>query len=155
MSAILDPRGQVVVVLGLRGGPEGPGSLIWGTLEQETFILTGQRDVSAHAEVPKSRSCADLQLVQEGDAFRVLTVAATDPSDRGPFRSAVLEVGRFVPRTDGFSFQKDANRVLWRLEGLKVEALAPTPDALEGSQFCIGTDDESFGGIFRPLPELP
>jgi len=155
MGAILDPQGRLFVVLGLRGGPEGPGSLLWGTLDQETFLLAGKRDFSAHAEVPKSRSCADLQLVEEGDAFRVLTVVSTDPSDRGPFRSAVLDVGFFVPQADGFAFRHAPNRVLWRLEGLKVEALAPTPEALEGSQFCIGTDDESFGGIFRPLPALP
>jgi hypothetical protein len=33
-----------------------------------------------------------------------------------------------------------------------VEALAPAPPCLEGATFCIGTDDEDYGGIFRPLP---
>lgn len=155
IGAVVDPQGRLFVVLGLRGGPEGPGSLIWGTWDQEAFVQAGQCDVSTHAEVATSRSCADLQLVPEGDAYRVLTVASTDPSDQGPFRSAIVEVGRFLPRAEGFAFQKSPNRVLWRLEGLKVEALAPTPEALEGSQFCIGTDDESYGGIFRPLPALP
>lgn len=155
IGALLDSRGCLFVVLGLRGGPEGPGSLVWGTWEQEAFVRSGQCDFSTHVEVPTSRSCADLQLVPEGDAFRVLTVAATDPSDQGPFRSAILEIGHFVPRGGSFTFQKAQNRVLWWLEGLKVEALAPTPAALEGSQFCIGTDDEVYGGIFRPLPALP
>lgn len=155
IGAIRDPQGRLFVVLGLRGGPEGPGSLVWGHLDQEAFTLAGQRDFSTHSEISDSRSCADLQLLEEGGSFRVLTVAATDPDDRGPFRSAVLEVGRFTPRANGFDFQKTANRVLWRLEGLKVEALAPTPEVLEGSQFCVGTDDEFYGGIFRPLPALP
>jgi len=152
LGAVATPEGRLLVVLGLRGGPEAPGRLVWGDLEGEDFRALGQREFSLHGEVPAGRSCGDLQLVAESDGYRVLSVAATDPGDRGPFQSAVCEVGRLTLSASGPDFQATAPRLLWRLDGLKVEALAPTPECLEGSSFCIGTDDESYGGIFRPLP---
>ncbi len=152
MGAVATPEGRRLLVLGLRGGPEAAGRLVWGYLEGEDFRTLGQREFSLHGEVPDGRSCGDLQLVADSDGYRILSVAATDPGDLGPFRSAVCEVGRLTFSPSGPDIRTTAPRVLWRLEGLKVEALAPSPRFLEGSTFCIGTDDEKYGGIFRPLP---
>jgi|GEM_PF-4849979 len=38
----------------------------------------------------------------------------------------------------------------WRLDGLKVEVLAG-PAAIPGSVLSIATDDEHYGGVWRPL----
>lgn len=38
------------------------------------------------------------------------------------------------------------------LDGLKVESLAVRESRQRGSQLFIGTDDENYGGILRPLP---
>lgn len=142
---------QDVVVLGLRGGKGQPGRLVWGRPTADGFQKEGEQEFSLDAIVPGGRSCGDLLLVpdfgQRG-SWGVYSVAATDPGDLGPFRSAVVRIGR-IRRS---SFQAVPPAVVWRLDGLKVEALAPTPEGIEGSGFCIGTDDENYGGIWRPLP---
>lgn len=143
-----------LLVLGLRGGKGQPSRLVWGRPTAGGFQKLGEHAFSLEAFVPGGRSCAELLLVPhwgEGrspDFWGVYSVAASDPGDLGPFRSAVVRIGRI----GGDRFEVSNPELYWRLDGLKVEALAPTPRSLEGSTLCIGTDDEAYGGIWRPLP---
>lgn len=142
-----------VIVLGARGGKGQPSRLVWGRQAGTEFQKLGEQEFSLEELVPGARSCADLQLVSKPEGWQVLTVAATDPGDLGPFRSAVVLVGMLRSRGSSVWLVTGGTPVLAELDGLKVEALAPTPKGIEGSTFCIGTDDEVYGGLWRPLPE--
>lgn len=156
IAATTDSSGRLVVLLGRRGGAGSSGKLVWGHLDEAGFTALGEKDYSLEGFVPGGRSCGDLQLLEQGGAWKVLSVAASDPGDRGPFRSAVCEVGTLRTRGGGpVRFEPAPPRALWRLDGLKVEALAPTPSGIEDSTFCVGTDDEVYGGLWRPLPADP
>lgn len=152
MAAVLSPSGRIGLLLGRRGSGEQPGRLVWGTLEGETFSPAGEAPLDLREFVPGGRGCGDLSLVEEKGTWKVLSVAASDPGDQGPFRSVVCEVGTLG--AGGMRFVPSSPKLLWQLDGLKVEALAPTPAGFGGSPFCVGTDDENYGGIWRPLPAL-
>ncbi|MGE0490043.1 MAG: hypothetical protein AB7S38_12625 [Vulcanimicrobiota bacterium] len=126
---------------GAGGGNGQPGELIWGplALDPMRFGPTQVRalDLGDH----RLRACSDL-LWHRGE---LLCVASYDPGNLGPFQSFVYSLGKR-------DWQVDPQR-LWVLDGLKVEALAPC--SLPGSELCVGTDDEDYQGIWRPLGERP
>lgn len=144
--ACLPSGSDLLLVLGRRGGEGEPGALSWGRLDLEpmAFEPLGEEPLSFSSSV---RACADL-LFFEG---RLWSVASRDPGDLGPFWSAVYPAGTF--RFDGSraDFESAEARAAWRLDGLKVEALAECD--LPDSPLCIGTDDEDYGGVWRPLPQ--
>ncbi|MGE4202393.1 MAG: hypothetical protein AB7J86_17215 [Vulcanimicrobiota bacterium] len=139
--ACIEQDGQLILVLGRRGGNGQPGELIWGplALDPMRFGPTQVRalDLGDH----RLRACSDL-LWHRGE---LLCVASYDPGNLGPFQSFVYSLGKR-------DWQVDPQR-LWVLDGLKVEALAPC--SLPGSELCVGTDDEDYQGIWRPLGERP
>jgi hypothetical protein len=76
----------------------------------------------------------------------LLAVATEDPSDIGPFKSAIYKLGTVGPEG---KIAMDIE-IRARLDGFKVEALAPIDadhDAIR--EILIGTDDESFGSQWR------
>jgi hypothetical protein len=83
----------------------------------------------------------------------VLWIATTqDASDAGPFRSTVYRYGPF-DQTQAYSYMGGSavmcGEAKWTLDGFKIEALgAPV---IAGSVLSFATDDEGFGGIWRPL----
>ena len=83
----------------------------------------------------------------------VYAASAVDPGNSGPFRSIVWRIGRL--RADGHGqplLALDARpRRLAVVDGLKVEGLAVRRIASK-TEIIIGTDDESYGGVIRPLP---
>lgn len=79
---------------------------------------------------------------------RVYAVAAFDPdADGGPFRSAVMAIGRVA---DGEVVLDPVPTVLGVLDGLKVESVA-IRERGGGRELFVGTDDENYGGTLRPL----
>jgi hypothetical protein len=80
------------------------------------------------------------------------TVAAFDPdSDDGPYRSAILSIGRV---SGGGVVLDPAPSVVGTLDGLKVESV--TLRETDGTrELFFGTDDENYGGILRPLLLAP
>lgn len=76
-----------------------------------------------------------------------------DPDESGPFRSVVWRIGVLAADRDGAPQVRLVEPVrIATLDGCKVESLAvrPTPEGNE--QLFVGTDDERYGGILRPLP---
>jgi hypothetical protein len=100
-----------------------------------------------------SRAIVGMDVDSAGNIY---TVTAFDPEgtvdnpDNGPFRSAVLRVGRVV---DGAVVLDDAPSIMAMVDSLKVESVA-VRETDDGVEFFIGTDDENFGGILRQLPPL-
>jgi len=164
MACVRTGDGKLRLVLARRGGPEKaseppkPAVLVWGSLDdlgtaKPSFAAEGQAVLTPAPGPLGDRSAADLYLKPTSDdGWRVWTVATVDKGDLGPFRSLVYDAGKVVwdPQA-GLAFVAEAIRPLWALEGVKVEALADPADAVDGTVLTIGTDDESYGGIWRPL----
>jgi hypothetical protein len=149
----------LLIVLGLRGGtfPYEPPILHWG----HSDLAAGMLDFQDGGGLPlehftssnmKTRGCSDLYL----DPAGVLWVAgADDIGDAGPFRSTIWRFGPFMP--DRLSFfdhyfyidQINHGSLQWTMDGIKIEALAAP--VLNGSVLSYATDDENYGGIWRPL----
>jgi hypothetical protein len=102
------------------------------------------------------RDCSDLHLEAKDGGWAVWSVATRDEGDAGPFHSAVYRAGKFVVEDGKVRFvREEAPADVYHLHGLKVEALAAAPKCVSKSAFAIGTDDESYGGIWRPLFKRP
>ena len=70
----------------------------------------------------------------------------------GPFRSLIYSPGLIkFDETKGLLFTPKRHESSWLVEGLKVEGLAAPASSISQSAFSIGTDDEEYGGVWRPL----
>jgi hypothetical protein len=93
------------------------------------------------------RQISDIAIDRSGNLY----IASTrDPGDAGIFQSAIYRIGRM----DGENVVLDSrSRELARLDGLKVEGLTFRKDRT-GDRLFFGTDDENYGGVFRPLGKV-
>ncbi len=146
---------QILVLLGDRGGSrESPfGALRWFALNPDTMQITSDAAGLAGLEVrapgdwrdmPGVRAIADLAV----DSAGVVWASATrDPGDAGPFESRIYPIARLA---DGSAAPVaiEPGAVRWRLDGVKVEALARLAD----DRWFFATDDEAYGGAFGFLP---
>ena len=148
-----------ILVLGERGGRtksgHKAGRLVWGELDltEYRFKKLGEEDLVAKS-VLGERDCSDLHLEAKDGTWAVWSVATRDIGDVGPFHSVVYRAGAFVLDREQKAIRfvrENGPADVYHLHGLKVEALATPPKCVPGSAFSIGTDDESFGGIWRAL----
>ena len=159
------PGGKDVpnLVLGMRGGQgragHQPARIDWGSLDLTTYTFT-PRSTHALPPVPGfagGRGCADLHLVEKDGGFEVWSVAVRDEGDAGPFHSVVYRAGVLGFQKEwtwGFTAEaRPAARLL--IHGLKVEALAAPPRCVPRAGFAVATDDENYGGVWRPLFPAP
>lgn len=148
-------QGQWRLLIGERGGhaPRARGSVRLGLYQ------AARRQIEWDAQalpvtVPgpwpagqRVRDIADLALEADGTVW---AVGAMDPGNAGPFRSTVWRLGRLDPDADALRLEP-VPRNHWVLDGLKVEALALPQPGMSGVQLLVATDDEDYGGIWRPL----
>lgn len=93
-----------------------------------------------------SRPLVGIDIDRSG---KVYAVTAFDPdSDDGPFRSAILAIGRVE---DGGVVLDPAPTLLGSMDGLKAESVAIREKG-ETPEVFVGTDDENYGGALRLLP---
>ena len=134
--------GSLLVLLGERNAVSNQGKLHRLLLDLSDYSVTAEEpllfDLPPLPKNPGLRVCSD--LFHAGGALWVS--AAVDPGDDGPFVS-------YIYRVDLKS--KRAEAPAWRLDGLKVEALGVA--VVPGSALSVATDDEYYGGIWRPLPK--
>ncbi len=90
------------------------------------------------------RGCTDLYLDEHMELWGV---SAEDRGDAGPFRSIIFRVGVLKPATG--QILSEGPRAVYECAGLKVEALGK--GSIGGAEMCYGTDDERYGGVWRPL----
>ena len=156
-----DAAGRVMLILGERGGAsEGAnGQLVWGWLDDlqaaqhvgrkpENWDHDSLEIPNPFDSYPQARSISDLYLDSDGTLW---ASSAYDPDrDCGPFASCVWPIATVNPisETAVNRIGNDDER-RWLMEGLKIEAVcAPcTPGAL----LSVATDDEDYGGVWRPL----
>ena len=144
-------------VLGLRGGGAGDakrGKLVLCTADKEKGQLVRlPKDAELVLDSPgagfakgdRHRDCADLYL----DPANNLWAAAADPGDPGPFRSVIYQVAVVRPESDDKPVELVEAKATWTLDGVKVEAIAGP--AWDDSALSVASDDEDYGGIWRPL----
>ena len=159
LACVRHADGRYLLLLGERGGSElyPSGRLRWGSLDLRSSSLewaergTASIEVTAPGPWPagtKKRDIADLYLDNEGTLW---ASATADQGDNGPFRSVIFRIGTVSP--GAVPPVKLTGPVVadWILDGMKVEALAAPATAAPGSVLSVGTDDENFGGVWRPL----
>lgn len=158
MACLRTGDGKLVLVLARRGGASKPAALVWGTLEnlggrRPLFVQSGEAALTSGPAPLGDRGAADLYLKAAGpNKWRVWAVAAIDAGNHGPFRSLIYDAGKLVwGKSLRLHFKREPVKALWSLEGLKVEALADPPSVASESVVSVGTDDELYGGIWRPL----
>jgi hypothetical protein len=147
------------LVFGTRGGEVafGSGRLFWGTanltdhtLEFDWLSTEGEDiDLASKRYDPWLRSITDLYVDAEG---RLWVSSAVDNGDFGMFHSYVTRLDDFAPWNDYNYFSYDPFTMGWTIWGYKIEALAAP--VLPNSFVSLGTDDEAYGGTWRPLGEM-
>lgn len=152
--------GKTILVFGERGGPTDggtkTGTVVWGTIDLESYQFgkLGEAPL-VNQSLLGDRDCSALRLIANKDgSISVLSVATRDADDNGPFHSVLYRAGRFTvnPMKKTIEFERDAKPpILSDLSGIKVEALAGPAANAPGSKYSIATDDEHFGGVWRPL----
>lgn len=150
---------KTLLIIGERGGSAAwdNGKLRWATLDLNNKVIewtaAGKSGKTVDApgawvDSSKNRDITALHL----DENQVLwATASEDAGDTGPFKSLLYRVGT-VAATRPDPIQLASNyAVTRRSDGLKIEALAGPSDVIPQSAYAIGTEDECFGGVWRPL----
>ncbi|MFF3558013.1 hypothetical protein ACWD4V_31800 [Streptomyces tsukubensis] len=139
--------GRLVAVWAHRGQDGDPAVVRLARLDWRTLVFGPRRSAAVTVPYPAER-VRHISAAEVTASGRLITTAASDPGDDGPFRSAVYDLGRVVLRADGEPGLEQRARPL-RLGvfgGHKAEALACTAEA-PGS--VLGSDDENLGGWVR------
>ncbi|WP_229529056.1 hypothetical protein [Planctobacterium marinum] len=160
----LEHNRKFYVVLGERGGSEAypNGVLRIGVLDYDRSLLSWDeyQDKAVTVVAPElwgnpqlRRTISDLHLDNQGTVW---AVATEDAGDEGPFRSIVYPAASVTDATHSEPLQRvNAPKIFWQIDGFKVEALAAPSVMVPGSVLSIGTEDESYGGTWRPLFAAP
>lgn len=159
---VFDVEGTAVARLGERlyllfaerAHGENSTLIAWAPLSLDPLRLGEVREVPFPNPMQPAAGARPVSALEVGPDGRVWAASAFDPDDDGgPFRSAVWEIGRFEAGADGEGELRLHDRPLRvaQLDGLKVEALA-VQGAGPAARLVVGTDDEDFGGVIRPLP---
>jgi len=159
LACVRGADGRLLLLLGERGGSQRfpEGVIRWGVLDIERhelqFTEKGLEGVKVNAPGKwknelTNRDISDMYISPEGEIW---VSAAEDNGDNGAFNSVIYSPGRI---SSNFSFPVLANQHsgVWRTIGsLKIEALSGAAESVAGSRMSIGSDDENYGGIWRPV----
>ncbi|HJO92283.1 MAG TPA: hypothetical protein QF753_02685 [Victivallales bacterium] len=147
---------KTVLIYTTRGKAEKGklASIIWGEVNfnNNTFKKMGESTLVVKTLLG-DRDCSDLYIVKESDtAYKLWAVSTVDSGDLGPFVSEIYSPGKIIIQMGTVQFIPNSeydNGLL--INGLKIEALAAPADLIPKSKFSIGTDDEIYGGVWRPI----
>ena len=148
-----------IVVLGERGGSTvyPNGKVRWGILniDDHTFHMGEKGLAGIDVNVPGNwthretkRNITDFHIDPKGGIW---ASASEDPGDIGPFYSVLYLLGHTEPANKEipFAIYKTIG-VSKTINGFKVEALSGQCKGISGSH-SFGTEDELFGGVWRPI----
>jgi hypothetical protein len=153
---------ELLLLLAERGGSSvyPSGVIRWVTLNLNTQKLTWTAAGKAGQKVNvswqwkdslKNRDISDLYL----DKNQILWGAASEElSDIGPLNSVIYKIGAVTANSQNPFV--NINDTLYAkpirvIGGFKVEALAAPSTYLKNCLFTIGTEDEYYGGAWRPI----
>ncbi len=159
LACIRGIDGRLLLLLGERGGSQKfpEGVIRWAIIDIERHELhfTGKGLEGVKVNAPgkwknrlANRDISDMYISPEG---KIWLSAAEDNGDNGPFTSVIYSPGRI---SGNFSLPVIADRhpEVWRTVGsVKIEALSGPAESVAGSRMSIGSDDENYGSIWRPV----
>lgn len=143
------------IMLVTRGGdyPYEVARVYWGYVDYGTgeFALSdagsnGRAITDLNGSSPWLRGCSDVYLDDHGCVW---LAGCEDLGDGGPFRSRIVRYGKLDFTDTYWSGPSSYGNVSWVIDGVKIEALGAPVTA--GCIISYATDDEGFGGIWRPL----
>lgn len=156
ISAIDGGDGTTILILGLRGNANTPATLVFGKLKNGQYTVMSKAQFCLHELLPGCRSCSDMTLRPNADnSYSIIVSGAVDQGDLGPFNSVVCRIGTVAVDKGQVRFRLDSPSEIHHVEGLKVEAITAAPAPLPDASVIVGTDDESYAPIIRPLPKVP
>ena len=153
-TEVVEVGGQLLFLYAERADGHGETLLRWAPISLTPLQFGAFREVVYRSSDPVGEGARPIAALA-ADAQGTLYGASTQDSgnDDGPFRSVVWRIGRISRGADGQpQVDLSAPTRLATLDGLKVESLAVRESRKHGTQLFIGTDDENYGGILRPLP---
>lgn len=151
---------STLVVLGERGGSSlyRNGYLRIGVLNYLNSSLSWDdyADKSLEIAAPgnwnnsqSKRSISDLYIDKNGVIW---AVATEDAGDGGPFKSIIYKAAMISNELGSYPIKAiHSKKAYWTIDGFKIEALAGPSGVVPGSYMSIGTEDESYDGVWRPL----
>lgn len=126
----------------------------WAKLSLDPLAIGDFQEVTYHAQDPVGEGCRPIVAMDVDRDGLIYVVSAYDSdTDDGPYRSVAWRIGKVTAGADGRpSVELCENKRLATLDGLKVESICVRHLSDGGKQVFVGTDDEHYGGILRPLP---
>jgi len=153
-TEVVQVGGQLQFLYAERADGRSETLLRWAPISLNPLQFGAFREVVYRGVDPVgdgARLIAALAADAQGNLYSASTYDSGN--DGGPFRSVVWRIGRISTGADGQpQVDLSAPTRLATLDGLKVESLAVRESRQHGTQLFIGTDDENYGGILRPLP---
>jgi len=144
---------QLVLLAAERGREQASTTLRWATLELDPVRFGPAAGIDWPALDPLGPRARAVFALTLDPAGRILVASTLDPGEHGPFRSVVWRIGVLCADADGRPQVRLEEPVrIATLDGGKIESLAVRTTAAGGTQLFAGTDDEHYGGLFRPLP---
>jgi len=149
---------KVIVVLGERGGSEvNPKGIIrWGVADLESYELAIEGaglkgiQVSAPGEWTQEthRHITDFFIDEKGFLW---TAGCEDVGDLGPFYSVIYKVGMLNKNNTDLPIDTSIDCLTYKvIDGFKIEALSGSAAGIDATH-SFGTEDELFGGVWRPI----
>jgi hypothetical protein len=150
---------KALVVLGERGGSKvNPRGVIrWGILDFTNYSLemteSGLKGIEIEApgtwmNSEEKRDISDFHLDDDGGIW---AVGSEDQGDSGPFYSVVYKVGQLYPTEISLPIVfSEKKKPFKEVNGFKIEALSGPAKGIN-STHSFGTEDEIYGGVWRPL----
>lgn len=143
--AVQSVGGETVAVWAARGQGDEPGVVYYGTYDPVADVvkLAGKADVKVPFPAgPHTRHVSDLRIDRAGVVWG--TAASDPPGDRGPFESALYELGTIGLKGGKVAFDPNPQPAPRWKTTRKVEAFELMPGD-EGLVY-FGADDELAGG---------
>lgn len=148
-----------MVVLGERGGSKANphGIIRWGVLDlmDYSFKMSEKGLKGIEVNVPGNwndpltkRDITDFYLDENGEIW---AAASEDQGDSGPFYSMVYKLGKVnIADKENPIIVYESIETTKEIYGFKIEALSGPCKGIN-STHCFGTEDEIYGGVWRPL----
>ncbi|UMB55030.1 hypothetical protein MKD41_06030 [Lutibacter sp. A64] len=148
-----------ILILAERGGSKvNPNGIVrWGVYNLQTHQLNfsdvGLQGIEVQApgnwtNNNAKRAITDLHIDAEGGIW---AAASEDISDAGPFYSVIYKIGQVDLSNEERPFKIYTNFSNWEvISGFKVEALSGSTKSIKATH-SFGTEDEVYGGVWRPI----
>lgn len=138
--------------------------LCWVKFDPQTLDFLGEVQSVAFAQPDPARFNRVIVGLDVDSRGLIYSVSAFDPEnadppvsddpDNGPYAAGVYVIGSLQGESGPAEIELlPTPTLLGMVDGFKVESVAVKEDVEAGSfEIFIGTDDENYGGVLRPLP---